>query len=49
MKTTQLYLVSDPPSWKLDDQTKELGRKGLAQARAALQANYKAQSKPVAA
>ncbi len=49
MKTTQLHLVSNPPSWKLDDQTRDIGRKGLAQARAALQADYKAQSKPVAA
>lgn len=34
----QLVLVVDRPSpnWKLDDKTREIGRKGVAQARAAL-------------
>jgi hypothetical protein len=37
--TTQLRLL-DPAevSWRLDERTKEIGRRGLAQARAALEA-----------
>ena len=36
----QLVLVVDRPghSWKIDDETKEIGRRGIAQARAALRA-----------
>ncbi len=38
----ELLLVSDSPTagnrWQLDDRTKEIGRKGLAEARAALKA-----------
>jgi hypothetical protein len=35
--TTQLRLLDPSPvSWKLDERTKEIGRRGLAQARAAL-------------
>jgi hypothetical protein len=35
---TQLVLIDDrSPDWRLDDKTREAGRKGLAQARAALQ------------
>jgi hypothetical protein len=38
MTTTQLRLINDQPEdWRLDDHTKEIGRKGLADARAALQ------------
>ena len=34
----QLVLIDDSKAdWRLDEQTKESGRKGLAQARAALQ------------
>ncbi len=49
MNATQLHLVSNPPTWKLDDQTRDIGRKGLAQARAALQASHTPQPTPVAA
>jgi hypothetical protein len=34
----QLALLDTPPEWQIDDQTREVGRKGLAQARAALAA-----------
>ena len=34
----QLALLDTPPEWHIDDQTREVGRKGLAQARAALAA-----------
>jgi hypothetical protein len=35
---TQLLLIDDrSPDWRLDDKTREAGRKGLAEARAALQ------------
>ena len=35
---TQLVLIDDrSPDWRLDDKTRETGRKGLAEARAALQ------------
>jgi hypothetical protein len=38
MTTTQLVLIEDrADDWRLDDRTKEVGRKGLADARAALQ------------
>jgi len=38
MKTKQLRLIDDrADDWRLDEQTKEAGRKGLADARAALQ------------
>lgn len=33
---TQLTLIDSGPAWRLDDETKETGRKGLASARAAL-------------
>jgi len=36
--TRQLTLLEVPPSWRLDDPTREAGRKGIAQARASLQA-----------
>jgi len=32
----QLTLIDTPRSWKLDDRTREVGRQGLARARAAL-------------
>jgi hypothetical protein len=34
----QLSLLDTPPEWKLDAATRELGRKGVADARASLQA-----------
>ena len=34
---TQLVLIDDSKDWRLDDKTREAGRKGLAEARAALQ------------
>ena len=36
--SAQLVLIDErPDNWKLDEQTREVGRKGLAQARAALE------------
>jgi hypothetical protein len=32
----QLVLVDTPRTWRLDERTRELGREGIAQARAAL-------------
>jgi hypothetical protein len=32
----QLKLLDTPPTWRLDEATRELGRKGIAQARARL-------------
>jgi hypothetical protein len=34
----QLALLDTPPEWHIDDQTREVGRAGLARARAALAA-----------
>jgi hypothetical protein len=34
----QLTLLETPPTWRLDEATKAAGRKGLAEARAELQA-----------
>ena len=33
----QIALLEAPPDWRIDERTKEIGRRGLAQARAALQ------------
>ena len=39
METTQLALITEEHSeWRLDDHTRELGRKGIAEARRAVQA-----------
>lgn len=35
----QLTFVEVPPDWRIDEHTKEVGRRGLAQARAALQSH----------
>lgn len=35
--TTQLALLETPGEWRLDRETRELGRKGVAEARRALQ------------
>lgn len=37
MATAQLELISGRPDWKLDRQTIEVGRAGIAKARAALE------------
>lgn len=34
----QLTLLETPPSWRLDDHTRAVGRRGVAEARASLQA-----------
>jgi hypothetical protein len=34
----QLILLETEPEWRLDEQTREVGRAGVAQARAALRA-----------
>lgn len=34
----QLTLLETPPSWRLDERTREVGRRGVAEARAALRA-----------
>lgn len=34
----QLTLLETPPSWRLDDHTRAVGRLGVAEARASLQA-----------
>ena len=34
----QLSLLDTPPSWRIDPATRELGRRGVAEARAKLQA-----------
>ncbi len=39
----QLTLLDTPPAWRIDEATKAVGRKGLAEARAALQAAIAAQ------
>jgi hypothetical protein len=36
--TRQLTLLEVPPSWRLDGPTRDAGRKGIAAARASLQA-----------
>lgn len=34
----QLTLLDAPPAWQIDDTTREVGRRGIAAARASLQA-----------
>jgi hypothetical protein len=34
----QLTLLDTPPSWRIDEATREVGRRGIAEARASLQA-----------
>ena len=36
--SNQLTLIEFPPGWQLDERTREVGRRGLAAARAALSA-----------
>jgi len=40
----QLTLLDTPPAWRLDDTTREVGRRGIAAARASLQAAMAAQA-----
>lgn len=35
----QLTLITTNPSWRLDEETKEIGRRGIARVRAVLAAN----------
>ena len=45
--STQLALpVSTSPNWKLDRKTREIGRRGIAEARAALQRSAGAGHEP---
>ena len=39
----QLTLLDTPPAWRIDDSTREVGRRGVAAARASLQAAMAAQ------
>jgi hypothetical protein len=34
----QLTLLDAPPAWRIDEATREMGRRGVAEARASLQA-----------
>jgi hypothetical protein len=34
----QLTLLDTPPTWRIDEATREVGRRGVAEARASLQA-----------
>jgi hypothetical protein len=46
---TQLLLLDTPtPSWKLDRQTREIGRRGVAEAREALRRATGTPSRPTA-
>ena len=48
--SNQLALLETPEGWRLDHQTRELGRKGVAEARRALQlAGRQAESEPAQA
>jgi hypothetical protein len=40
----QLTLIDTPPEWRLDERTRQVGRRGLAEARAALQAGRRGRS-----
>ena len=42
----QLALLDTPPEWQIDDQTREVGREGLARARAALAAADRRAAEP---
>ncbi|WP_420638750.1 hypothetical protein [Candidatus Poriferisocius sp.] len=45
----QLTLLETPPDWRIDERTIEIGRRGLAQARAVLQRHSPAAPKPAPA
>jgi hypothetical protein len=42
----QLVLIEQEPDWRLDDHTREVGRAGVAQARAALRAAARQPERP---
>jgi len=42
----QLSLLDTPPSWRIDPATREVGRRGVAAARASLQAALAAHHAP---
>lgn len=45
----QLTLINTESPWRLDEKTREIGRRGLAQARAALAAHKPTDGRPDAA
>ena len=45
----QLTLLDTPPVWRIDEATREAGRRGVAEARATLQAAMAAQRSAAAA
>ncbi len=42
----QLVLIETIPEWRIDERTREIGRRGIAQARAALAASRPAPDDP---
>jgi hypothetical protein len=42
--TKQLTLIDTQPDWRLDEKTRKVGRRGIADARAALAAGRRARS-----
>ena len=42
--TKQLTLIDTQPDWRLDEKTRKVGRRGIAEARAALAAGRRARS-----
>jgi hypothetical protein len=45
-ENAQLTLIDTPRSWKLDERTREVGREGIARARAALRAGLHTRTQP---
>ena len=45
----QLTLLDTPPAWRIDEATREAGRRGIAEARASLQAALAAERSAEAA
>jgi hypothetical protein len=45
-ENAQLTLIDTPRSWKLDQHTRDVGREGIARARAALRAGAHARRSP---
>jgi hypothetical protein len=45
-ENAQLTLIDTPRSWKLDERTREVGREGVARARAALRAGLHTRTQP---
>lgn len=43
-QNAQLSLIQTPRSWRLDERTREVGRAGIAQARAALRSGRQART-----